>query len=359
MKFRFSRISLVILLTILSVCFLFSVSHRQNFAQSLSSADFPINKIEISENTLATINDGDFVYPKFSPDGKLLAYSKVLVEDIENSEIHLFNLQTQNKTVLLDAQRAKKYAVYASFVAELKWLGLNRLQARISDGDVDSTILTFNTQTRRVIKKNFSSGDDFERIASPLEKTVDKAFPEISREFIETAFNMNQAFKIGERGPVLQFSHAQADSNIWFFDFQTKQKQLLIENPQNSDDYRLAGALETNGNLLLMVEYKEELLFHLKRSDKIELIARTKFGGEFEPKFEAASKAFFLLKQPNSETEKPSSLWYFDGSQLSLVADVENLCDAEIDSKGKTIAFCFWNKTGKRDITVRKIKNQF
>ncbi len=359
MKNRILRLSLLFLFTIIFICFPNQESNIKLFAQSLSTENSQIREIKISENTLATINNGDFVYPKFSPDGKLLAYSKVLVEDIENSEVHLFDLQNQKKAVLLNAKRAKKYAVYASFVADLKWLGLNRLQARISDGDVDSTILTFNTQTLRVIKIENSYGEDFQRTVSVLEKTLYKNFPDISREIAQTAFNMNQAFKIGNRGVVLQFSHAKADSNIWFFDFQTKQKQLLIEDPENSEDYRLVGALEITGTLLFIVKNKEETQFYLHRNDKIEQIAKTKFGGEFESKFANASKTFFLLKQPNYETEKQSSLWYFDGNNLSLVSDVENLCDVDIDLKGKMIAFCFWNKNGKRDISVRKIKNQF
>lgn len=331
-------------------------------AQRVAPASSQIKQVKISGRLLANIKNGDFVFPKFSPDGKRLAYSNVLVEGMENTEVGLFDLQKQNKSILLNSKKAKEYAVYAAYVADLEWLAPNKLRARISDGDVDSTILTFNTQTRRVVKTEYSSaGDDIELPAetSPLAKILYKTFPDIERDYIGTAINMNQAFKIGKRGTVVQYSHAEADANVWFLDFQTKQQKLLLESPKDVERFYLKGAFEINGNLLILTENKEEMHFYLQQNGKVEHIGKTTFGGWFEPKFSDASKLFFLLKQPNSESEKPSSLWYFDGKKLSLVSDVENLCDVDIDANGKMIAFCYWNKAGKRDISVRKIKTAF
>jgi hypothetical protein len=354
MKSNFSRAVCVLILAIFCTVGI--------LAQDISPENSQIRQIKISGSILAAMKNGDYVYPKFSPDGKLLAYSNVLVEETENTEVGLLNLQKQSKSILLNSKQAKKYAVYAAFVADLEWLAFNKLRARISDGDVDSTILTFNTQTRRVVKTEYSStGDDTETSAeiSPLAKTLYKTFPHIERDYIGSAIDMNQAFKIGNRGTVVQYSHADTDANIWFLDFQTKQPKLLLESPKDAERFYLKGAFEVTGNLLILLENKNEMHFYLMKNGKIEQIGKTAFGGLFEPKFSTRSKLFFMLKQPNNESDKPSSLWYFDGQNLSMVSDVENLCDVDIDRTGKVIAFCYWNKAGKRDVSVRKIKAAF
>ena len=50
----------------------------------------PVSETKFSGATVATIDNGDFVHPTFSPDGKVLAYSNVLMKgDFENTEIFL------------------------------------------------------------------------------------------------------------------------------------------------------------------------------------------------------------------------------------------------------------------------------
>lgn len=330
------------------------------FSQTPLPENSRFGEVKISGNILAAIKNGDFVHPKFSPDGKRLAFANVLVEEFENTEVRLYDLPKQTGSILLTAKQAKKYAVYAAFVANFEWLSPYRLRASISDGDVDTTILTFNTQTRRILKTEYSNlVDEIPSNFSPLTRTLYKYFPKINRDFIRSAVDVHQAFKIGMRGAVIQFNHAKTDSNIWFLDFRTGKQNLLIEEPRNSTNFHLTGALEVGGNLLLIVENNNETEFYRRRGGKLEQIAKTNFGGWFSVKFWTPSKAFFILKQPNYEKEKPSSLWFFDGKALSRVSDVEELCDADIDPKGSQIAFCYWNSAGKREISVRKLKPDF
>jgi hypothetical protein len=326
-----------------------------------------IEEVKISGETIATIAGGDFVYPTFSPDGRKLAYSKVLVEDgMENSEVHLYDLQSRNKFVLLNAKQSKKYAVYASFVSNLEWVGANRLNAFLSDGDVDSTTLTFNTQTRRVIKKQFSSYDE-DALSEPVSPdmkpaflALQKSFPDFPKGHFISAFNMLQARKIGSRGVVLQFNHADEDSNVWYFDFATKKKYLLAEAPKENEMlFRLTGATEVAGSVLFFTEYKGETTFSVYKNAKVVEILKTKFGGGFQPLFSTAKKSVFLLKEPNYQSEMQSSLWIFDGNELKRATDVEKLVDVNIDSTGKTAAFCYQATKTQRHISVRKLKADF
>lgn len=347
----------------LLVFFLAVARGPDHLAQKDAVENAPVKQIKIADAVLANLKNGDYVYPRFSPDGKRLAYSNVLVETMENTEVGLFDLQKQTKSILLNPKQAKKFAIYAAFVSDLEWLSPNRLRADISDGDVDTTSLTFNTTTRRVVKKeHYSAGEDDSVPAddSPLAKRLYANFPEIERDYIDSAFNMQQALQIGDRGAVIQYNHADTDSNIWFLNFRTRKPELLLEEPEkDSRDFNLQGAVEVNGDLFLIVKNKGETHFYLRRGGKVERIAGVGFGGWFVPKFATAAKIIFLLKQPNHESEKPSSLWHFDGRILSQVSDVPNLCDVDIDKSGKTIAFSFWNKAGKRDLSVRKLKTSF
>lgn len=324
-------------------------------------------KIKISGETVAAISDGDFVLPKFSPDGKKIAYSKVIIEKdkgetTENTEVHLYDINQKSATILLDAKAARKYAVYASFVNELEWLNSNQLRVSISDGDVDSSILIFDTRTRRVSKKGYSNdGADeiYPAELKPVYSSLIKTFPEIPKDVAITAFNLQQIFKVGSRGAVAQFGYYEYDSNIWFFDFQTKKKQLLVEAPKDEKNFSLTGALEVENNVLLMVKNNKQTQFFSYRDGNVTQIGEIDSGGDFQIKFTSAQKAFFLLKQPNSQSEKPSSLWLFDGNELQRVTDVENLCDVDIDASGEQIAFCYWIDDKKRDISIRELKKDF
>ena len=70
-----------------------------------------IREVKISGGLVATIKNGDFVHPTFSPDAELLAYSKVLLKgDLESTEVLLSDLSTHKQSVLLNSRRAETYA---------------------------------------------------------------------------------------------------------------------------------------------------------------------------------------------------------------------------------------------------------
>lgn len=352
---------------IFSILLLLYVVSFQANAQTSSSKlkdEHKTEEIKITGETLAAFTDADYVFPRFSPDGKQIAYSKVLIEktkdgQTENSEIHLYDLQKKAKAILLNANQARKFATYASFVANLQWLDTRRLRAYISDGDVDAAVLTFNTQTRHLMKTEYEGAYDSAFNPPKMESvylSLIKLFPEISKDFAITAFNVGQAFKIGNRGVIAQFAHADTDSNIWFFDFQTKKKYLLSEVPKGVYDFRLLGAFETAGKIFFTVDDKDKTRFFIYQNARTKQLAETTFGGSFQMKFISDKKAVFLLKQPNYETEKQSSLWLFDGDSIKHVTDVENLSDADIEASGKMIALCFSPDKKNRQISIRKVK---
>lgn len=342
---------------------------------SRTSAYVPDNKsnakeIKVAGKILFTFDHGDFVYPTFSPEGNQIAYASVLIEEddgtkFENTEIHLFDFQKRKKTILLDSKRAKKYAVYKSFVSDLFWLGPDKLEASISDGDVDSTILTFDTKTNRVIKEGYSSGDDFdyEAFNSPELQgafaQLTKLFPDIPKNVARTGFDLQQAFKIAEKGLVTQFGYNKVDRDIWFFDFKDKKKILLLKETEKDSKFSLIGAAESSNGLFFIVGNDTKTEFYTYSNEKSEKISETDFDGGFQPIFKSKNRLFFLLKQPNYQSELKSSLWLFQGVDLARVTDVEDLCDAAVDATGNKIAFSFWVNDEKRHLSVRELKKDF
>ncbi len=153
----------------------------------------PVEEIRVSGKVLATIKSGDYVHPTFSPDGKFLAYSRVLVRrDSENTEVLIHSLSTGKASVLLSSRRAWKYATYKAYVSDMTWTTPRRLGVVISDGDVDSTELTFDPFTRRLLRERHESHDeiDLQRLSPSYKQARQQAvtlFPEFPRNVLDNA----------------------------------------------------------------------------------------------------------------------------------------------------------------------------
>ena len=118
-------------------------------------------EVKIAGALVATIKNGDFVHPTFSPDAKRLAYSRVITrKDFESTDVSLYDLSTHKRLVLLNSRKAERYATYKVFVSGMQWESRNRLQVSVGDGDVDGTDLIFDPVTRKLLKETHHSFDD-------------------------------------------------------------------------------------------------------------------------------------------------------------------------------------------------------
>jgi Tol biopolymer transport system component len=110
------------------------------------------------------LNHGDYVHPKFSPDGKLLAYSRVILEksrdgnNTEYTEVLIMDLTTGKIKKLLDPEASKKYAVYKAYVSDLEWKNNRECIVTVSDGDVGASILTIDSLKQKVINTEYVDG---------------------------------------------------------------------------------------------------------------------------------------------------------------------------------------------------------
>ena len=118
------------------------------FSQQVIGADTPtvqpdlpkVRSVELYDKQLAVISEGDFVHPRFSPDGTQLIYADVLVRDgVEGTSVYLMDLKSKSVRTLLGAEDADKYSVYKVFVTNIQWLDNTRVALMLSDGDVGTT----------------------------------------------------------------------------------------------------------------------------------------------------------------------------------------------------------------------------
>jgi hypothetical protein len=319
-----------------------------------------VSETNISGATIATINNGDFVHPAFSPDGKVLAYSNVLVRgDFENTEIFLHDLSTNRRSLLLNSRKAATYATYKAYVSEMKWLSARRLEVKISDGDVDSTQLIFDPQRRRLLKERFEGGDEFEsRPLSPVEQNAYQQarslFPSFPREVLDNALR-STALVIPGQGIVLQKNYAGHDNNVWLLDFQNKSVSALIDLSDDSVN-TFNGGVGFKSAIVLALSSGTKTYLFLYRDGKISRLGEFNSSGFgwIEVKHVSSSKVIFLLRTHGATDRGDNALFVFDGTQLLRIKEYSELYDAAVDPAGRRIAYCYW-ASDKRHIVVKEL----
>lgn len=320
----------------------------------------PVEEIRISGKQLAALKNGDYVHPTFSPDGKTLAYSKVIVQrDFENTEIFLYNVSTRRTSVLLNSQRAKKYGTYKAFVLEMDWTSPRRLGVVIHDGDVDSTRLIFDPLTRRLVRKTYQSADDLE--ARPLSPSYKQArqqavtlFPEFPSEVLDNAFQ-NSALVLPEQGIILQKNYAGHDDDVWFLDFKGKSVKRLVNLPQDAL-YAFRGGLTFESSIIIALAYKSRTYLLLYRDGKIKPLSELKSPGQswIEIKHRSSEGVVFLVRTHESYEKGDNPLFIFNGERLLQVKEYPNLHDAAVDPRGQRIAYCYWDGN-QRHIVIKEL----
>lgn len=351
---------------ILILCFTITIAAQDKVADIPlenpfgSSSAPPIREVKISSALVATIKNGDFVHPTFSPDGNLLAYSRVVVKgDLETTDVLLFNLSTQKHSVLLNSRRAEAYATYKAFVTGMEWRSTRRLEVSVGDGDVGLTHLIFDPVSRKLLRERVESFDEVETIslAPGPQKAYRRAqdlFPFFPGPVLENAL-YNMALVIPDRGIVLQKNYAGEDNNIWFLDFQNKSVRALINLPDDSIR-AFGGGVSFKSSIILVLSRSPKTFLFLYRDGKIRALGEfnSKVVQGIEVKHVSPSRVIFLVRTHAPYERGDNPLFVFDGSQLLRIKDYSDLHDSNVDRSGRRIAFCHW-VGAQRHIVVREL----
>lgn len=311
---------------------------------------------EISDQTVLTIDGGDFVHPAFSPDGKKLAYSRVVVErGSELTEVLVQDLAAKDAVTFLDADASRKYAVYTSFVSGMRWIDEKTLEVQIVDGDVDGTLVTFDVVSGDILSEK-AYGMDEEFMESAGEKAfLDKAtsaFPALRREVLRSGTH----FQATDGSAVLQKRYHGEDEHIWFLDAERKEMFRLLELPEGSV-HRLRGGFSFGHSIVFLLSLENNSFIIGYQGGKVSKLAeiRTSNSARLEVKHAADEGVVFLVPAHQSYERGNNPLFLFDASGLKRITEIPELYDVEIDPAGQRICLVVW-ENDQRHLLVMDFK---
>jgi hypothetical protein len=281
--------------------------------------------------------------------------------DIENTEILVLDLTTRLRTTLLDAAAARKYATYKTFVYALGWSDADHVRASLSDGDVDSSHLTFDTRTGALTGSTHSGEDEeMHPSLSPEQQQALQRTRAILRdlpgEVLEGAF-LNHPVLVEERGVILQKRYAGYDEDVLLVDFQSASATTLVRLADGSG-WSLQGGIPFGDMTLFLLSGPSKACLILHAGNRVKVLAelpKTRGWQPLEEKWRSSGMAIFevMVGEPYERGDNP--LFVFDGEQLSRVTDYPELYAVDIDASGRKVAFCFWEGDA-RHIAIRALR---
>jgi hypothetical protein len=310
---------------------------------------------------VAEVNGMDVVHPTLSPDGKFLAYSKVLVaKGRENTAVYILDLATKKTMTLIDEKTAEKYKTYSSFVSRMEWSRGNRLSVTISDGDVDSTELIFNPQTKKLMAtKSWEGGEYSYRRSQEQKKLAQRIlllFPNIDKAVLDEAIQGQQAELLNDR-VLLKGKLFGTEDVFWVLHLRSKSATKLFESGNllstaelsnvNAIGNTLFFALATAGTVRQLVRYRE---------GKITVLGKlTGVSNEhgFEVLNDSGTKTILISRIRATYDRGNNPLYILEKGQIRRSNVFAELYDAQVSANGQRIAYCYWTKQGKRQILVR------
>jgi hypothetical protein len=275
----------------------------------------------LAPEVIASITGKDLVHPTLSPDGKFLAYAEVLVQKgVENTAVRILNLETRKSTLLIDDKTAAKYKTYSSFVSAMNWSQTDRLVVTISDGDVDSTELTFDPGSYKLISTKFQEAGISPEVKARQEKLLQQIrslFPTVNFEVLKNEIYRRQILANGTI--LIPGKLFDQEDNLWIFNLHNKSVKKLLNN-------------------------QDPLAKSLLRDDsRLKII------------YSSSQRTIIIVYIYASYEQGNNPLYILENGRLRRSTDYQELYDVSVDTKGKRIAYCYWIN-GKRQIVVKELK---
>lgn len=324
-----------------------------------------INTTTLVEKSLIKLTEGDFIYPRLSPDAKHLVYANSIVRnDIEGTSIHKLNLKTKKRLTLLDEFKANQYRHYKVFVTSLNWNNQDTIVAGLSDGDVDVTNVTFDSHSGKRLNQKLSDFDVYKltKEFSIIKKSIYETFPEWAEreEMVLHDALFQHASIVPDRGVVLQKQYAGYDSDIWFIDIKHKKQHRILKLTDNQHYARFGGAVTVAGNIIFLVDRDDgAYLFELSNSGILKPLGffeNDMQGCFLKVKYTSTGEAIFMLVLNRSYQVGNNPLFIYSvNNGLQQITDYKQYYDVNVSSGGTLIAISYW-VGNKRHINVSRRK---
>ncbi len=319
----------------------------------------PLADIPSAGKILVTLDDGDYVLPRFSPDARHLAFAHVVMQgETELTEIRALDLATLKTVTLLDAKGSREFAVYRSFVTGFSWQDAATLRATLSDGDVNGVHLTFNVATGKLTgKKPFSLTDDAAGGEAPAPPELVAAFPTMPPPVLANA--VANGFKVGDGKYVVQKNYWQQDNHVWLLDAGRRQMTRLVDIP-DAWIYSLRGAFASGNAVILLVAYGPEAWLARHAGGKLELLYRFPVRSYQQTGLRVehaqGERVLFQVRTGPDYEKRENLLFIHDKSGLVKIRESAPIYDLDADAAGRLLALSQW-QGNRRRLLVREWKH--
>ena len=318
----------------------------------------PTAEIPATGKILKTLQSGDYVLPRFSPDSRFLAFSHVVLQgNTELTEIQALDLKTLEVKVLLDARASLEFAIYKSFVAGFVWQDATTLKAGISDGDVNGVDLIFDVAAGKLVGKKPLSLTD---VASGREETLNpevaEAFPSIPKPVLANA--LANGFKVGEKKYIVQKNYWKQDNHIWLLDGERKTLTQLVDIPEDWI-YSLRGGFASGNAIILLAAFGQEAWLVQHAGGKMELLHRFAVKNYQQTGLRVelvrGDRVLFQVSTGPDYEKRENFLFIYDKSGLRKIKETAPIYDLDVDPAGTLVCLSQWS--GKqRMLVVRELK---
>lgn len=318
----------------------------------------PTAEIPVTGKILATLQDGDYVFPRFSPDSRYLAFSHVVLQgNTELTEIHALDLKTFEVKVLLDAKASHKFAIYKSFVSNFTWQDATTLKAGISDGDVNGIDLIFDVAAGKLVgKKPFSLTDNASGQERALTPELEMAFSSIPGPVLANA--LANGFRVGNKKFIVQKNYWKQDNHVWYLDVEHKTMNRLVEIPEDWI-YSLRGGFASGNAFILLVSFGQEAWLVQHAGGKIDLLHRFAVKNYQQTNLRVelvrGDRVLFQVSTGPDYEKRENFLFVYDKSGLRKIRETAPIYDLDVDPAGTLVCLSQWNGK-KRKLVVRELK---
>lgn len=294
--------------------------------------------------------DGDFVMPRFSPDGSRLAVGQVVVADsFESSRLLILTLASGRLDTLMDARRVRGYGWYAASLVGVKWSGPDTVTFTIHDGDVGATNLVFDASTHALLTTyELEENNDADLMPNQqaLLRRLSTLYPAYPADVIVSALNMRSYFE-ADSAVVLQFNYYRYNHSIRRFDLRRPDEQLLLEpNPPCWHAGSFLGGAEVGATSLLAVcaGYATNLYLAApgRSPEQIASLETSRFHAHVEVRWRGRDGAAVLIPLHTPYEPGANRALWFDGSRITSLVDVPNLSDFDVSPRGDRMAVSHW-----------------
>jgi len=304
----------------------------------------PVKTLPLEGKTVRRLSDGDTLHPTFSPDGRYLAFTRVIDQgNTELTEAGYLNLETGKTIILLDAETSKQYAVYSSFIYRIKWISNTRIEFWVSDGDVDTSVLTYDiTQNKEIAQRYVGMEEDLptkEHEAVAIQFAA--AFPDIKPHL---SGMLQQGTHVPPDKWVFQKNYAKQDDHVWLIDRKNNTHRVLLELPDKGVS-TFRSAIARGNAFLLVVGFQNMVSLVLVDKKGARIIDR--FATENHQQVHAKqlgneSNVFFVVQTGHVRTRNPAHLYHWDKHGIRKLDTGPDFIEADVSKDGKKMALVSW-----------------